>query len=141
MNNVSTFRLYLLRAMYLFIVVGLGVFVMPGIIQPSKPWEMMHGVVNCMLVAFWLLSMLGLRYPLQMLPVLMWELLWKGAWLLFVGLPLWRAGTLDAAHAQNLVNCLVVVIVPFVIPWRYVFENYFKKQSDAWGGRGTAMQE
>jgi hypothetical protein len=35
MPEVSMFRLYVLRAMYLFTVVGLGVFLWPGIINPA----------------------------------------------------------------------------------------------------------
>ena len=36
MNEVSVFRLYVLRAMYLFIVVGLGVYLWPGVLNPQK---------------------------------------------------------------------------------------------------------
>jgi len=35
----------------------------------------MEAAVACMLAAFLALSVLGSRYPLQMLPLLMWELL------------------------------------------------------------------
>ncbi len=34
MSEVSTFRLYLLRAMYLFMFVGLATFKWPGILNP-----------------------------------------------------------------------------------------------------------
>jgi len=95
MNDVSLFRLYLLRALYLLIVVGLGIVVWPGVIHHAKPWELMEGVVACMLAAFSALSVLGLRYPLQMLPLLLWELVWKAIWLLVVALPLWSAGQMD----------------------------------------------
>jgi hypothetical protein len=56
MVEVSLFRLYLLRAMYLFIVAGFGVFIWPGILHHKGPWELMQGVVNCMLIAFWTLA-------------------------------------------------------------------------------------
>ncbi len=67
MNEVSLFRLYVLRAMYLFIVVGLGFYVWPGALDPNKHWELMQGEVSCMLAAFSLLCLVGLRYPLQIL--------------------------------------------------------------------------
>ncbi|MES3024913.1 MAG: hypothetical protein V4857_25355 [Pseudomonadota bacterium] len=123
--------------MYLFIVVGLGTFVWPGIIQQAKPWELMEGIVVCMLAAFSVLSALGLRYPLQMLPILLWELVWKVLWLLIVALPLWRSDRMDAATMANTVACIFVVLVPFVIPWRYVFENYLKKAGDPWARRAA----
>jgi hypothetical protein len=81
MNGVSLLRLYILPAMYLFIVVGLGCYLWPDVIDQSKHWELMQGQATCMLAAFSLMSALGLRYPLQMLPVLLWEISWKTLWL------------------------------------------------------------
>lgn len=125
-------RLYLLRAMYLLIVVGLGIVIWPGVIHHDKPWGLMQGVVNCMLAAFSLLSLLGLRYPLQMLPVLLWELAWKTIWLLNVALPAWSSGQMDPATLSTTIDCLLVVIIPFVIPWRYVAAHYLRKPAEPW---------
>jgi hypothetical protein len=132
MNEVSLVRLYLLRALYLLVVVGLGVVVMPGIIHHDKPWELNEGVVQCMLAAFWASSVLGLRYPLQMLPVLIWELLWKCAWLIVVAAPLWTHGYMDESTWSVASAVLWVVIIPFVIPWQFVYRNYLQKNGDAW---------
>jgi hypothetical protein len=41
MSEVSTFRLYLLRATYLLIFVGLGSEIWPGIIHHAKAWDLM----------------------------------------------------------------------------------------------------
>jgi hypothetical protein len=43
MNQVSLFCLYVLRAMYFFIVVGLGVYLWPSVIDPDRHWELMQG--------------------------------------------------------------------------------------------------
>ena len=135
MVEVSLFRLYLLRAMYLFIVVGFGAFIWPGILRHQGPWELMQGVVNCMLVAFWTLALFGLRYPLQMLPVLLWEFVWKMVWLLAVGLPAWLGGQMDAANQANAFACVFALLIPLVVPWRYVFAHYVKKPGDPWRAR------
>ncbi len=132
MNEVSLFRLYLLRALYLLIVVGLGIVVWPGVIHHEQPRELMDTVVACMLAAFSALSILGLRYPLQMLPLLLWELLWKSIWLISVALPLWSADQLDESTRRVATDCLIVVIIPFVIPWRYVLTHYIKKRGERW---------
>src|SRR4051812_22940326 len=132
MNEVSLFRLYLLRMLYLLIVVGLGIVQWPEVIHQEKSWELMEGVVACMLTAFSALSVLGLRYPLQMLPLLLWELVWKSIWLIVVALPLWSAGQMDESTWATASASLIVVIVPFVIPWRFVFAHYVKKRGDRW---------
>ena len=82
----------------------------------------MEGVVACMLTAFSALSLLGLRYPLQMLPLLLWELVWKSI-LIVVALPLWSAGQMDESTLAMASACLIVVIVPFIIPWRFVLNT------------------
>ncbi len=132
MNEVSLFRLYLLQALYLLIVVGLGIVIWPGVIHHEKPWEPMEGVVACMLASFSALSVLGLRYPLQILPLLLWELVWKTIWLIVAAYPLWSAGTMDEANRSIAAAVLWVVIIPFVIPWRYVFVHYMKKHGGRW---------
>ncbi len=132
MYEVSLFRLYLLRALYLLIVVGLAIVLWPGVIHHEKPWEPMEGVVNCMLASFSALSVLGLKYPLQMIPLLFWEVVWKTMWLILVAVPLWSAGTMDEAHHSIAVGVLGVVIFPFIIPWRYVYAHYVKKSGDRW---------
>jgi len=132
MNDVSIFRLNLLRAMYLLVVVGLGLMVLPGVFTKSQSWGLQQGVINCMLMAFWLLCAVGLRYPLHMLPILLWELVWKSAWLAIVALPKYVAGTMDPPMMANAIEILAVVLIPFVIPWGYVGAHYFGKRADPW---------
>lgn len=132
MTEVSLVRLYVLRAMYLLIVLGMGLQVWPAIILHTKQWELMQGVVNCMLAAFAAISLLGLRYPLQMLPILLWELVWKVVWLAVVALPQWRAGTMDEATSENMFMCSFVVLVVIAIPWRYTYQRYLRAPGERW---------
>jgi hypothetical protein len=133
MTQISAFRLYLLRAGYLLLVVGLGATIWPGILNPAKSWELMHGVVISMLAALSILAVLGLRYPLQMLPLLFFEMTWKAIWLLRVALPIWSSHHMDADTAETAFECSLVIIFLAIIPWTYVFETYAKKAGDAWG--------
>jgi hypothetical protein len=132
MKQVSLPRLYLLRALYLLVVVGLGIVVWPGVLHRATPWDLMEGVVQCMLAAFSALSLLGLRYPLQMLPLLLWELSWKTIWLGVVAYPLWSTGQMDPSTEQNAWACMIVVIFPFIIPWNYVYHHYLRHAGDRW---------
>jgi hypothetical protein len=134
MHEVSVFRLYILRAMYLFIVVGLGVFLWPEILNPERHWALAQGESTCMLAAFSLLCMLGLRYPMQMLPVLLWETVWKTLWLLLVPFPQWRAGHIDKALQPTVFACSMVILVYLAIPWGYIYSRYVKAHGDRWRG-------
>ncbi|AIY41061.1 hypothetical protein LT85_1903 [Collimonas arenae] len=39
---------------------------------------------------------------------------------------------MDDATLAMAITILWVVIVPFVIPWRYVFVHYVQKRGDRW---------
>src|SRR6202453_5482797 len=114
-RGIALWRIYLLRAGYLLIAVGMGMQKVPAFLH-HKPWELMHGVVNSMLLALVLLSLLGLRYPLKMLPLLFWEIAWKATWLLAVALPAWRNHTLDASTSDTTKACLLRVLFVVVVP-------------------------
>jgi len=116
----------------LFIVAGLGVYLWPGVLNPERHWELMEGQASCMLAAFSLLCLVGLRYPLQMLPVLLWEVIWKTLWLLLVPLPQWMAGHVDESIKPSIFACSMVVLVYAAIPWRYVFAHYVKAPGNRW---------
>ena len=136
MTEASLLRLYLLRAAYLMIALFLGTSIWPGIIHHTAEWPHMSGVARCLLAALGLMAALGVRYPLQMLPVLLFETAWKAIWLVAIGLPLWRAGRLDPANSGTLKDCLFgVVLMAVVIPWPYVWANYVKRPSERWQAR------
>lgn len=132
--NVSLTRLYVLRSTYLFVAVGLAFAIWPNIISHAATWPLMNGVVACLLGAVSLGALLGLRYPLQMLPVLLFELVWKLLWLGAVALPLWAGGQMDARTMQTVWECLLGVgLVPLVVPWGYVVDHYVRRPGDRWG--------
>ena len=132
MSDISTFRLYLLRAAYLLISVGLAFTIWPQIILHGTKWPLWYGVGCSLLAAVSVLAVLGIRYPLKMLPVLFFELIWKAIWLIAVALPMWSANQIDAATLETAQNCLTGVILLFLIPWSYVSANYLKKPGDRW---------
>lgn len=136
MTEVSLLRLYLLRAAYLMIALFLISGIWPSLIWPAVQWPHMSGVARVLLAALGLVALLGLRYPLQMLPLLLFETAWKAIWLLAIGLPLWRAGRLDPAHAQTFQDCAFgVVLMAIVLPWPYLWANYVRRPGDRWRAR------
>ena len=79
-----------------------------------------------------LLAFLGLRYPVGMLPILLFEVTWKVIWIAAVAVPHLVADDIDAAARAVLFNCSLVVVIIAVTPWRYVWRRYVRATGDAW---------
>ncbi len=120
-----------LRGMYVYTIVvaggfGLGAIFAPGLIQSifKMPGQdpIIIGVVGSVYVAFALLSILGLRSPLQFAPVLLLQLCYKVVWFLAVLFPLLATGRCPA-HAVSFVVVFATFIIGdlFAIPFSYVF--------------------
>jgi hypothetical protein len=128
--EVSLARIYVLRATYLLLLIGLGGMIVPELV--SHPVAS-RGVIPSLLGAVWVLAFVGLKYPLKMLPLLMFEFAWKSIWMLAYGLPQWYAGQLPATFAEDSFNIgLGVILMPLVIPWGYVYRHYVKESGARW---------
>jgi hypothetical protein len=129
-QQVSLARIYVLRATYLLLVIGLGGMIVPEVV--SHP-VISRGVIPSLLGAVWVLAFVGLKYPLKMLPLLMFEFAWKSIWMLAYGLPQWYASQLPATFAEDSFNIGVgVILMPLVIPWGYVYRHYVKQSGERW---------
>jgi hypothetical protein len=127
--QVPLWQLNLLRAGYL-VMGGCLAFVKWPLLFTHGPWELKQGTVECMLVAMSLLALLGLRYPLRMLPILLFEVSWKLIWLSVVALPLWSDDKLAGDTRAQAGAVLWVVLIIAVIPWRYVLATYVTAPGD-----------
>jgi hypothetical protein len=129
-EGVTLFRLYVLRATYLLLVVGVGAMILPVILSHELS---ARGVIPSLLCGVWLLAFIGLRHPLRMLPLLMFEFAWKTVWLLAFGLPQWFSGQQPPTFAEDMFNiALGVILMPLVIPWGYVWRHYVKAPGERW---------
>ena len=129
-SDVSLLRLYVLRATYLLLVVGLGAMIVPPLLSHDP---MARGVIPSLLGALWVLAFLGLRYPLQMLPLLMFEFVWKTTWLFDFGLQQWISGHRPATFDDDFFAITMgVILMPLVIPWRYVWRHYVERPGSRW---------
>lgn len=131
-SEVSLFRLYTLRAAYLVLALGIGVYFWPSVINHTNEFAASRGVQFALLAGLGATAALGLRYPVQMLPILLFELIWKAIYLIAFAAPLWAEHQVSAAVAADIQSVLMVVIFLPLIPWRYVFANYVRKRSDRW---------
>ncbi len=130
MAEIKKLRLHLLRAMYLLISLGLALTIWPEIIFPSQRLSDESTVIQSLLGALALFSALGLRYPIKMIPILLFELTWKLIWILAFALPVWATTELDIYTEETLFACLIgVILVPIVIPWKYVYKQYINTKT------------
>ena len=130
-TELSLTRLYLMRAGYLLMGVGL-VLVKWPLLPEAHTLPLFEGVTLCLLTAMSLLAFLGLLHPVKLLPVLLFESAWKLLWLALVALPNAAAGDLDSATTDVLVNCSVVVVILAVVPWSHVWRTYVRAPGDRW---------
>jgi hypothetical protein len=93
------------------------------------PWDPVRAVAWSCWAALSILSGLGLRYPLKMLPLLLMQLFYKSVWMVAVALPLWS--TFRSVELTRVMGFGAVVDL-IVIPWPYVFANYLKAPGDRW---------
>jgi hypothetical protein len=129
-GQVSLARLHILRAAYLLLVVGLAFMIVPVLIS-HEPTA--RGVIPSLLGGVWLLAFIGLKYPLQMLPLLMFEFAWKSLWLIVFGLPQWSHGQMPPTFADDFPAILLgVILMPIVIPWSYVYRRYVRQPAERW---------
>lgn len=138
--SVSLFRLYLLRALYALLALAEGSIQLRLFLHHGH-WTQATGAAHCFLLALAILSIVGVRYPLQMLPLLAYEILWKSIWLVGIALPLWLANQVDADTRKAFFEIGPVVVLIPIIPWRYVFQNYISKPGDRWTNKAPVTSE
>jgi hypothetical protein len=132
--ELPLWRLNLMRVGYAVMGVGLAVVRWPDVIFYDRSTPLFEGVVAVLLTAMSLLAFLGLRYPVRLLPILLFECLWKLIWLSVVALPAVVAGDVDEATREVIASCSLVVVILAVVPWRYVWQEYVTAKGDRWRG-------
>jgi uncharacterized paraquat-inducible protein A len=86
----------------------------------------------CILTAVSLLAFLGLRHPTAMLPILVFEVLWKVLWFGIVALPHLIANDFDAVTGSFLFSMSFVIPIIAVTPWDFVWKRYVTAQGERW---------
>ena len=131
-SDISLFRLYTLRLSYFIMAAGIGVYFWPSVIHHTSAQAMTEGIRLALLAGLGATAALGLRYPVRMLPILLFELTWKTIYLVAFALPLWLNHQINTATAQDIQSVLMVVIFIPLIPWRYVFTHFVLQRGDRW---------
>jgi len=125
-EQLPTRRLNVMRFGYAFMGVGLAIVKWPVLIQNVQSLPVMDGVVACLLTAMSLFAFLGLRYPVRMLPILLFEVTWKVIWIAAVAIPHLVSHDMNAATREVLFSCSFVVVILAVVPWRFAWRRYVR---------------
>ena len=136
-QTLSTLRLNFMRGGYLLMAVGLALTKWPLFVQGSvASLPVFEGVVAALLGAMSVLAILGLRYPLRMLPLLVFESAWKLIWLGAVAVPHIVSGDMSDQMSSVLASVSLVVVIVAVTPWDHVWNRFVTAPGDPWiGGR------
>lgn len=129
-DELSLLRLNVMRVIYFLIAFGEGSQIVPALLvhEPTA-----RGVIPALLSGLCLMCVFGLKYPRQMLPLLMFETAWKYIWFFAFGLPQYLSGQLPPTFGDDFMPITFgVVIMPLVVPWGYVWRNYVKAAGDRW---------
>ena len=140
-GGLSVRRLNILRIGYLVMGGGLAIVKWPAFITHDGPWPLWEGMVQCLLVAMSVLALLGLKYPVKMLPILLFESLWKVTWLAVIAVPKLTGDGLDAATTVEFNKILWIVVILAVIPWGYVARQYLAAPGDRWRSTPVARTD
>jgi hypothetical protein len=128
--ELSLLRLNVMRVVYFLIAFAEGSQVVPALFvhEPTA-----RGVIPALLSGFCLTCVLGLRYPARMLPLLLFEMAWKTIWFFAFGLPQYLSGQVPPTFGEDFKAITVgVVVMPFVIPWGYVWRHHVVERGDRW---------
>ena len=126
--GVPRINIYLLRTLYLLMMVFLGNDAWSYIVSHEGPWNPEAAAAWSVWAAFSVLASIGLYHPLRMLPIVLLEILYKSIWLVFVGFPMMSAGTLDGRAEEMMFTFSLVVLPILATPWGYVYRTYIRRE-------------
>ncbi|WP_108812102.1 hypothetical protein [Sphingorhabdus sp. Alg231-15] len=123
--EVSAIRRWIMRIPFFFTGVLFTFTAWGTLIEHWGTFEPIEGVAFAFWGALSLLAIIGLRFPVKMLPILLLQFGYKLLWIAAVGYPLMSRGELDSS-GQDLfqANAMGVVIDLIAIPWIYVIRTY-----------------
>lgn len=121
---VAMWRINLMRLTFLLMATIMGSMVWYRLIFEYADWGVDRGLAKSMLGALALMALLGVRYPLQMLPLMLYETAWKTVWIGMIAFRSWLAGKWTADIEALFFDCIGIIVAYLIMPWRYVWARY-----------------
>jgi hypothetical protein len=130
-DSLTVLRRNLLRACFLLLVVGLGLTAWPRFLSGGADVPLMNGVVDAMLCGMQLLAIVGLFSPVRMLPIVVFDVVWKLLWVGVVAVPLALRSELTPGALETLFACAWALPFLVIVPWRFAYHRYLRT-SEPW---------
>lgn len=130
--HVPVWNIVLLRISYALIAGVMGSIVWHQLIFESAGWPVARGLSKAMLGSLALMSLWGIRYPVRMLPLMLYELIWKTVWIGVIFVPAWYYDRASPDLEGLFWDCIGVLFVYIAVPWRYVWNAYFCQPTEPW---------
>lgn len=129
-HEVPIWRLHLIRGMCLFFAIAAPFNDLPRLLFHA-PDE--RGMNASLLAGLWVMALIGLRHPLKMLPIFLFECVWKTIWAVFFGIPQWLSGVGSPRLGQDLFGIgFFALVFAALIPWSYVWRHYLLAPAERW---------
>ena len=124
-DGVPRINIYLLRLLYTLMFLFVTYDSWKHIFNHTGPWDNINAAAWCMWGSYAGISVIGIVRPLKMLPIVLFEITYKVAWLAVVAYPLWAKNELTGSPAEGMTRVFLWVVLPIVaMPWRYFFRTY-----------------
>ena len=126
-DGVRPFNIWMLRVFYFLMAAFVATDAWRTLLTHEGPWDHVRAVAWCVWATYPTLAVLGLIHPLRMLPIMFLTIGYKLLWLVFIALPLWRAGTLAGSPAEEMAKVFAwTPVLMAVVPWGYAYRTYVK---------------
>jgi hypothetical protein len=124
-HGVLRINIYLLRLLFILVFFFVASDAWPHIFNHKGPWEKTNAAAWCMWASYSLISFIGIIRPLKLLPIVLFEIIYKITWLIIVAYPLWVRNELIGSPAEEMTRAFLWVVLPIIaMPWRYFFRTY-----------------
>ena len=124
-EGVPRINIYLLRILFSLMFLFVASSSWKHIFNHTGFWDNMNAAAWCMWASYSTISIIGIVRPLRMLPIVLFEIVYKIAWLVVVAYPLWVKNQLTGSPAESMTSVFLWVCLPIVaMPWRYFFMTY-----------------
>ena len=128
-EGVPRINIYLLRLLYVLMFLFLGTDSWTYVLAHEGPWDPEEAAAWCVWASYSVLAVLGIIYPLKMLPLVLLEISYKVLWLILVAYPLWSTNQLAGSPAEEMTYAYLWVALPIIAtPWKYAFEHYIPRR-------------